>query len=254
MNLLSRISAGAALALCLSLAAPVCADAAQGNAKSQKASRVEKNGVHKKTHKSAGRNKITAKKSSSKKTASGKSAKKKVSVAEKGARQTDSREIWLRRARESDILSGKASWYGRDFHNKATASGLDYDMHTFTAAHRTLPMGTVVKVTDARNGKSVMVCVTDRGPYVRDRIIDVSYAAAKQLDLRKRGVGRVELEVVSDEKGRPLKEGQAYFVRYGHGGDRNSVGPFKVFADAAAMHEALQQAHPEAEVVLDKSH
>ena len=107
------------------------------------------------------------------------------------------------------MLTGKASWYGRDFHGGSTASGVDYDMYTFTAAHRTLPIGTVVKVTDQDNGKSVMVCVTDRGPYVRGRIIDLSYAAAKQLDLSKRGVGKVDLEVISDESGTPLKADQA---------------------------------------------
>ena len=126
-------------------------------------------------------------------------------------------------------------------------------MYTFTAAHRTLPIGTVVKVTDQDNGKSVMVCVTDRGPYVRGRIIDLSYAAAKQLDLSKRGVGKVDVEVVSDESGTPLKADQAYYVRYSAGMGDEKVGPFRAFADAAAMHEALRQAHPEAEVVLDSS-
>lgn len=162
------------------------------------------------------------------------------------------RDVWLKRARASETLSGKASWYGKDFHNKATASGLAYDMYTFTAAHRTLPLGTVVKVTDQKNGKSVMVCVTDRGPYVHGRIIDLSYAAASRLDLMKRGVGKVQLEVVSDERGEPLKKDHAYFVRYASGGGRSQAGPFNAYADAAAMHEALRQAHPEAEVILAK--
>lgn len=168
------------------------------------------------------------------------------------AEKSSEREIWLRRAKSSEVLTGQASWYGKDFHNKATASGLAYDMHTFTAAHRTLPMGTVVKVTDQNNGKSVMVCVTDRGPYVRGRIIDLSYAAAKQLGLNKKGVGKVELEVISDEHGSPLKKGQAYYVEYSGGAGKKKVGPFHAFADAAAMHEALQQAHPEAQVILGK--
>ena len=98
-----------------------------------------------------------------------------------------------------------------------------------------------------------MVCVTDRGPYVRGRIIDLSYAAAKQLDLSKRGVGKVDVEVVSDESGTPLKADQAYYVRYSAGMGDEKVGPFRAFADAAAMHEALRQAHPEAEGVLDSS-
>lgn len=176
------------------------------------------------------------------------SSKKKADASQ----HTDSdKKIWLDRAAKSEIFTGKASWYGKDFHNKATASGVAYDMYTFTAAHRTLPMGTVVKVTDQENGKSVMVCVTDRGPYVNGRIIDLSYAAAQKLDLGDRGVSRVKLEVVSDEKGLPLKANKAYFVEYLSDNGKKSIGPFKAFFDAAAMHEAVRQAHPDANVVLD---
>ena len=168
-------------------------------------------------------------------------------------KSTDSRDIWLKRAQESEIMAGKASWYGRDFHGGPTASGDNYDMYTFTAAHRTLPMGTVVRVTDQDNGKSVMVCVTDRGPFVRGRVIDLSFAAAQQIDIENRGVSRVELEVISDESGTPLKPDEAFFVRYNAAQSDEKVGPFRAFADAAAMHEALRQVHPEAEVVIDQS-
>lgn len=162
------------------------------------------------------------------------------------------RELWMRRAKDSELMTGIASWYGADAHGGATASGVSYDMYTFTAAHRTLPLGTVVRVTDQDNGKSVMVCVTDRGPYVRGRIIDLSYAAAQQLDLENRGVGRVALSVVSDANGTPLKPGEAYYIRYKAAVGMERVGPFRAFADAAAMHEALRRAHPEAEVVLGR--
>ena len=102
---------------------------------------------------------------------------------------SSSRDVWLKRAQSNAdaFMTGMASWYGADFHNKKTASGEGYDMYTFTAAHRTLPIGTVVRVTDKSNGKSVMVCVTDRGPYVRGRIIDLSYAAAQQINMNDRG-------------------------------------------------------------------
>ena len=70
-------------------------------------------------------------------------------------KSTDSRDIWLKRAQESEIMAGKASWYGRDFHGGPTASGDNYDMYTFTAAHRTLPMGTVVRVTDRITAKAL---------------------------------------------------------------------------------------------------
>lgn len=206
------------------------------------------------TTKSAKKHSASSKKTSKKtlETAA-KSKKKNSALKNKDAKIANAdREIWLKRAQNSEALTGKASWYGKDFHNKATASGLAYDMHTFTAAHRTLPLGTIVKVTDQNNGKSVMVCVTDRGPFVPGRIIDVSYAAAAKLGLQKRGVGKVQLEVVSDETGAPLKKDQAYFVKYASAGGKSKVGPFHAFADAAAMHEALRQAHPEAEVVLEK--
>lgn len=254
------LSLGAALALCLALAAPMNADAASQSApqaKSRKSGTEAPAPSAKKSKKdasSARKSKTAASKSKSSRKKHRSSAKsKKLLKAETARKSADNREIWLKRAQGSELLTGKASWYGRDFHGGSTASGVDYDMYTFTAAHRTLPMGTVVKVTDQDNGKSVMVCVTDRGPYVRGRIIDLSYAAAKQLDLSKRGVGKVDLEVVSDESGTPLKADQAYYVRYVAAKGHETVGPFRAFADAAAMHEALRQVHPEAEVVLDSS-
>ncbi|GFH62367.1 MAG: rare lipoprotein A [Candidatus Desulfovibrio kirbyi] len=167
------------------------------------------------------------------------------------ARGNDNRALWLRRAGKSEMLTGKASWYGGTAHGGETASGLLYDMYTFTAAHRILPIGTVVKVTDQENGKSVIVCITDRGPYARGRVIDLSWAAAKQIDLDDRGVGPVDLNVVSDENGTPLKPDEAFYVRYaGAAKNAETVGPFRVFADAAVIHEALSNAHPDAEVVI----
>lgn len=254
------LSIGAALALCLALAAPMKADAASQSAPQAKSRKSGPEAPAPSVKKSK-TNAASARKSSSAVSKSKNSLKKQRSSAkskkrlkaEAARKSADNRAIWLKRAQGSELLTGKASWYGRDFHGGTTASGVDYDMYTFTAAHRTLPMGTVVKVTDQDNGKSVMVCVTDRGPYVRGRIIDLSYAAAKQLDLSKRGVGKVDLEVVSDESGTPLKADQAYYVRYVAAKGHEKVGPFRAFADAAAMHEALRQVHPEAEVVLDSS-
>ncbi len=91
---------------------------------------------------------------------------------------------------------GKASWYGRQFHGRTTASGEPFDMFTLTAAHRTLPLGTWVKVTNVRNGKSVVVRINDRGPVPESRIIDLSFEAATLLDLRDRGVEKVRLDLV----------------------------------------------------------
>jgi rare lipoprotein A len=91
---------------------------------------------------------------------------------------------------------GSASWYGKPFHGRATASGEPYDMFQFTAAHRQLPLGTWVKVTNLRNGKWLMVRINDRGPVPEDRIIDLSYGAAAMLNFRRTGVERVRLDIV----------------------------------------------------------
>ncbi|HKD82750.1 MAG TPA: septal ring lytic transglycosylase RlpA family protein [Candidatus Angelobacter sp.] len=93
---------------------------------------------------------------------------------------------------------GNASWYGKQFHGKTTASGEDFDMFEFTAAHRTLPLGTFVKVTNLKNGKWIIVRVNDRGPYVGDRIMDLSYSAARMLNFRD-GVERVRLDLIQPE-------------------------------------------------------
>ena len=91
---------------------------------------------------------------------------------------------------------GKASWYGKFFHGKPTASGEPYDMFLFTAAHRQLPLGTMVKVTNLSNRQWVIVRVNDRGPVPRSRIIDLSYGAAQMLGLRQDGVETVRLDIV----------------------------------------------------------
>ncbi|MFI5107736.1 MAG: septal ring lytic transglycosylase RlpA family protein [Terriglobales bacterium] len=91
---------------------------------------------------------------------------------------------------------GSASWYGKPFHGRATASGEPYDMFQFTAAHRQLPLGTWVKVTNLRNGKWLMVRINDRGPVPESRIIDLSYGAAAMLEFRHAGVERVQLDIV----------------------------------------------------------
>lgn len=94
---------------------------------------------------------------------------------------------------------GIASWYGPDFHSKKTANGEDYDMHTITAAHRTLPLPSFVKVTNLDNGRSLVVRVNDRGPYARERIIDISKKGAQLLGFLEKGTTRVKVEVLEKE-------------------------------------------------------
>ncbi len=93
---------------------------------------------------------------------------------------------------------GMASWYGPDFHGRRTSSGETYDMHAMTAAHKTLPIPTWVRVTSLDNGKSVVVRINDRGPFVKGRIIDLSYAAAKKLDMVGPGTAEVKIETVEN--------------------------------------------------------
>jgi rare lipoprotein A len=92
-----------------------------------------------------------------------------------------------------DASLGKASWYGPGFHGNPTASGETYDMHELTAAHRTLPLGTRVLVRNQENGRSVVVRINDRGPFVDNREIDLSYAAAQQIGMVNLGLASVEV-------------------------------------------------------------
>lgn len=94
---------------------------------------------------------------------------------------------------------GMASWYGPGFHGKKTASGETFDQFAMTAAHRKLPLGTQVLVTNLRNGRKVEVEINDRGPYVHGRIIDLSKAAAQKLGLLDPGIARVRIDVIGDQ-------------------------------------------------------
>lgn len=94
---------------------------------------------------------------------------------------------------------GIASWYGEDFHGWLTANGEIYDMEALTAAHRTLPLGTRVLVTNVENGKQVHVRINDRGPYLYGRVLDLSLAGARELDMVETGVAAVQIEVVGDQ-------------------------------------------------------
>ena len=91
---------------------------------------------------------------------------------------------------------GEASWYGPDFHGKITANGERYNMLLMTAAHQTLPFNTLVRVTNLDNGRTAVVRINDRGPFLKGRILDLSYTAARALGANSSGVIRVKLEVV----------------------------------------------------------
>jgi rare lipoprotein A len=103
-------------------------------------------------------------------------------------------------AEPSSVSNGVASYYGKDHHGKKTANGEVFDMYKLTAAHRSLPFGTQVKVTNLSNQRSVIVRINDRGPYYQGRIIDLSLAAAKSLEMVEAGITQVKLEVVDAKK------------------------------------------------------
>jgi rare lipoprotein A len=119
-----------------------------------------------------------------------------IPMAQKPAQITKSQKS--AKAEQKPYQVGAASWYGKQFHGKTTASGEDFDMFEFTAAHRKLPLGTFVKVTNLKNGKWIIVRVNDRGPYVGDRIMDLSYSAARMLNFRD-GVERVRIDLIQPE-------------------------------------------------------
>lgn len=112
-----------------------------------------------------------------------------------------------------DVQKGLASWYGPDFHGKLTSNSEIYNMHAMTAAHKTLPFGTYVKVTNLNSGKSVVVRINDRGPFVKGRIIDLSFAAARKLGMSSSGIAPVKIKVL--KKFSPRKSSQKFSVQVG---------------------------------------
>ncbi len=131
------------------------------------------------------------------------------------------------------VEEGLASWYGVPYHGRAAASGEIYDMYKLTAAHRTLPFNSLVRVTNVKNGRKTEVRINDRGPFVEGRIIDLSLAAARELDMVAAGVAPVRLELVSGTN--PLA---GYFTV--------QVGAFLVRENASRLRERLERRYPPA--------
>jgi rare lipoprotein A len=105
-------------------------------------------------------------------------------------------EAKIEKKESKEVQYGVASWYGGEFHGRPTSSGEVYDMYQLTCAHNTFPLGTVVMVTNLENGRSLELKVNDRGPFVKERIIDVSYAAAQMLGMWEKGTALVKVEVI----------------------------------------------------------
>jgi rare lipoprotein A len=108
---------------------------------------------------------------------------------------------------------GRASWYGPPYHNRRGSNGEVYNMHAMTAAHRTLPLGSIVRVTNLKTGQSALVRITDRGPFIPGRVLDLSLAAARRLDVYLPGVADVRVEVMQTPA--PLESGGKWAVQIG---------------------------------------
>jgi rare lipoprotein A len=151
---------------------------------------------------------------------------------------------------------GIASWYGKKFHGRKTANGETYNMYAITAAHKTLPLGTYVRVNNLNNGKTVDVRINDRGPFVRGRIIDLSYGAARQIGMVGQGTASVEIvalgslkETVVDGKvQRTLVPGD-YYV----GDFTIQVGAFKHKENAVTLKNKLSQTYKNAHIAVHES-
>lgn len=125
------------------------------------------------------------------------------------------------------VQYGIASWYGKKFHGNPTASGEIYDMYQLTAAHKTLPLGSYVMVTNLENNRSVEVKINDRGPFVKGRIIDLSYAAARSIDMVERGTTRVRVVGLKRKtltvKGDDMAFGRGFTVQVGSFTDKDNA-------------------------------
>ncbi|MFY9792173.1 MAG: septal ring lytic transglycosylase RlpA family protein [Candidatus Sulfotelmatobacter sp.] len=116
-------------------------------------------------------------------------------------------------ARPLATETGLASWYGPPYHNRVGSNGEVYNMHAMTAAHRTLPLGSIVRVTNPKTGHSALVRITDRGPFIPGRLLDLSLAAARKLDVYLPGVAEVKVEVMQTPE--PLATGGKWAVQIG---------------------------------------
>jgi rare lipoprotein A len=134
--------------------------------------------------------------------------------------------------------TGLASWYGPHYNQRRSSNGEIYDMNGMTAAHRTLPLNSIARVTNVTTGQSVLLRITDRGPFVNNRVIDLSKAAAEKLDIYRRGTALVKIEVLKSPA--PIQTGGKWSVQ---------IGPFKESEEAARLKDKLTRRYHTAKVL-----
>jgi len=146
--------------------------------------------------------------------------------------------------------TGIASWYGQKFHGRKTSSGEIYNMHAMTAAHKTLPLGTYVHVTSLDNGKEITVRVNDRGPFIRGRIIDLSFSAAKKIDMITTGTARVKIVALEPDRRQKKfkKSAKTKPVDYHQGNFTFQIGAFSDKQNAYGLKDKLNQTYKNAHV------
>ena len=150
------------------------------------------------------------------------------------------------------VQTGIASWYGKDFHGKKTSNGEKYDMNAMTAAHKTLPLGVFVKIRNTNNGQEAIVRVNDRGPFVKGRVIDLSYAAAKKLGVDVAGTAPVRIEALGYRAG---NDGNYRAPgSYDAGNYTVQIGSFKEYSNAQRLSEDMKKRYGFSEVHLMNVH
>jgi len=168
-----------------------------------------------------------------------------ISAEKPAPRESGQREEKLPEAEKAPAVgnlifeqTGMASWYGAPYHNRRGSNGEVYDMNAMTAAHLTLPLGSVVRVTNVKTGHSAVLRITDRGPFVEGRILDLSLAAAKALDVYLPGTAKVRMQVL--EAPAALDTGGRWAVQ---------IGAFPGSKDAAELADRLQRRYQTAKVL-----
>ncbi len=155
---------------------------------------------------------------------------------------------------ENYTQKGLASWYGKDFHGKKTANGEIYNMYAMTAAHKTLPLQTWVKVHNLRNNKEIVVRINDRGPFVRRRIIDLSYTGAKKIGIVEKGTAPVIITVLGKLKNPKAKKREYVPVNWQDGNFSVQVGAFQVKSNANQYKQELSASYDNVHIVTHQDH
>lgn len=158
---------------------------------------------------------------------------------ERGGDGVANRELQIyANAKPIYVETGIASWYGPPYHNRKGANGQVFDMHQLTAAHKTLPMNSVIRVTNLTNGKAALMRITDRGPFIGDRVLDLSLGAAKEIGVYRSGLAKVKIEVLDSPK--PLDRGGRWCVQ---------IGAFSDSDEAAKLKSKLMRKYATAKVI-----